>query len=43
MTTIWPGASPQEVERDIIDEQEEELKSLEGLVRMRSESHDGQA
>ena len=42
VTTIWPGASPQEVERDIIDEQEEELKSLEGLVRMRSESHDGQ-
>ena len=41
VTTIWPGASPQEVERDIIDEQEEELKSLEGLVRMRSESHDG--
>ncbi len=42
VTTIWPGASPLEVERDIIDEQEEELKSLEGLVRMRSESHDGQ-
>ena len=42
VTTVWPGASPQEVERDIIDEQEEELKSLEGLVRMRSESQDGQ-
>ena len=42
VTTIWPGASPQEVERDIIDEQEEELKSLEGLARMRSESQDGQ-
>ena len=42
VTTIWPGASPLEVERDIIDEQEEELKSLEGLVRMRSESQDGQ-
>ena len=41
VTTIWPGASPLEVERDIIDEQEEELKSLEGLVRMRSESQDG--
>ena len=40
VTTVWPGASPQEVERDIIDEQEEELKSLEGLVRMRSESQD---
>ena len=42
VTTVWPGASPLEVERDIIDEQEEELKSLEGLVRMRSESQDGQ-
>ena len=41
VTTIWPGASPLEIERDIIDEQEEELKSLEGLVRMRSESRDG--
>ena len=41
VTTYWPGASPLEVERDIIDEQEEELKSLEGLVQMRSESHDG--
>ena len=41
VTTVWPGASPLEVERDIIDEQEEELKSLEGLVRMRSESQDG--
>ena len=42
VTTIWPGASPREVEREIIDEQEEELKSLEGLVTMRSESRDGQ-
>ena len=42
VTTAWPGASPLEVERDIINEQEEELKSLEGLVRMRSESQDGQ-
>ena len=41
VTTYWPGASPLEVERDIIDEQEEELKSLEGLVQMRSESQDG--
>ena len=41
VTTAWPGASPLEVERDIIDEQEEELKSLEGLAQMRSESHDG--
>jgi len=40
VTTIWPGASPQEVERDVVDEQEEQLKSVEGLVRMRSNSSD---
>lgn len=38
--TIWPGASPHEVERDIIEEQEEQLKSLEGLVKMKSNSAD---
>ena len=36
--TIWPGASPQEVEREIIEEQEDQLKSVEGLVEMKSES-----
>jgi HAE1 family hydrophobic/amphiphilic exporter-1 len=40
VTTFWPGASPQEVEREIIDEQEEQLKSLEGLLRMESSSSD---
>ena len=38
--TIWPGASPEEVEREIIDEQEEQLKSLEGLEKMFSSSAD---
>ena len=41
--TNWPGASPYEVEREIVTKQEEELKSIEGLVSMRSESRDGQA
>ena len=41
--TIWRGASPLEVEREIIDAQEEELKNLEGLEEMNSESLDGQA
>ncbi|MEE8209700.1 MAG: efflux RND transporter permease subunit, partial [bacterium] len=27
--TRWPGASPQEVEREIVEEQEEQLKSVE--------------
>jgi HAE1 family hydrophobic/amphiphilic exporter-1 len=38
--TIWPGASPLEIEREIVDEQEEQLKSLEGLVEMTSNSSD---
>jgi HAE1 family hydrophobic/amphiphilic exporter-1 len=38
--TIWPGASPHEIEREIIEEQEEQLKSLEGLVKMESSSSD---
>jgi HAE1 family hydrophobic/amphiphilic exporter-1 len=42
VTTRWPGASPQEVEREIIDKQEEYLKSVEGLTRLTSESRDSQ-
>lgn len=38
--TIWHGASPIEVEREIIDAQEEELKNLEGLDEIKSESRD---
>ncbi len=40
ITTFWPGASPLEVEREIVDEQEEQLKSLEGLTKMESSSSD---
>lgn len=36
--TDWPGATPTEVESDILDEQEKALKSLPGLVRMTSEA-----
>ncbi len=38
--TTWPGASPQEVEREIIQEQEEHLKSVEGVRKISSESMD---
>ncbi len=38
--TTWRGASPQEIEREIVDEQEEQLKSLERLDRLTSESQD---
>jgi HAE1 family hydrophobic/amphiphilic exporter-1 len=36
--TTWRGASPEEIEREIVERQEKELKSVEGLVRMTSES-----
>jgi len=40
VATIWPGASPEEIEKEIIEQQEEYLKSVEGVVEMRSESMD---
>ena len=40
--TRWPGASPQEVERQIVQEQEEQLQSVEGVKKMSSESMDSQ-
>ncbi len=38
--TDWPGASPQEVEQEIIVEQEEQLKGVEGVTKMSSDSAD---
>jgi HAE1 family hydrophobic/amphiphilic exporter-1 len=38
VTTVWPGASPEEIETEIVQEQEEQLKTLEGLSEMTSES-----
>ena len=43
ITTEWRGASPVEVEREITEPQEEELKNLEGLDEISSESRDGRA
>src|SRR3990172_4765309 len=40
VTTRWPGASAQEVEREIVEEQEEQLKSVEGMREFKSESSD---
>lgn len=42
ITTNWPGASPQEVEQEIVIEQEEQLKGVEGARKMSSESTDSQ-
>ena len=41
--TQWPGASPQEIEREIIQEQEEQLAAIEGLVKMSSRCRDSSA
>src|SRR3990172_5473586 len=41
--TRWPGASPQEVEREIIEEEEEQLKSVEGVRKMSAEAMDSWA
>ncbi len=41
VTTVWRGASPQEVEREIINEQEDQLKNVEGLDKIKSQSRDG--
>lgn len=41
--TNWPGAAPSEVEREIVNLQEEALRGLEGLEIMTSRSRTGQA
>jgi HAE1 family hydrophobic/amphiphilic exporter-1 len=41
--TSWPGASPQEIEREIVQEQEEQLAAVEGLVKMSSTCRNGAA
>ncbi|MCA9027858.1 MAG: efflux RND transporter permease subunit [Planctomycetaceae bacterium] len=38
--TQWPGASPQEMEREIIQEQEEQLQAVEGVLKMTSTCND---
>ena len=43
VSTQWRGASPVEVEREVIDVQEDELKNLEGLKEIKSESRDQSA
>jgi hydrophobic/amphiphilic exporter-1 (mainly G- bacteria), HAE1 family len=40
ITTTWPGATPYEIEREIIEEQEDALKSLNNLVEYVSSSKD---
>ena len=40
ITTVWPGATPYEIEREIIEEQEDALKSLNNLAEFESSSSD---
>jgi HAE1 family hydrophobic/amphiphilic exporter-1 len=39
----WLGASPQEIEQEIVQPLEEQLRSVEGLVKLSSESSDSAA
>ncbi len=39
--TRWFGAGPHEIEREIVDEQEDQLKGVEGAERITSESLNG--
>ena len=41
--TAWPGATPQDVEKEIVIEQEEYLRSIPGLQRILSEASFGRA
>lgn len=41
ITTSWGGAAPAEIEREIVNRQEEVLRGLEGLQQMTSSSEDG--
>lgn len=42
VTTNWTGATPYEIERDVIEEQEKVLKGVSGLTEMESRSLTGQ-
>lgn len=43
LQTIWPGAAPAEVEREITNRQEEVLKGIKGLDEIVSQSQDGRS
>ncbi len=43
LQTIWPGAAPVEIEREITNRQEEVLKGIKGLEQITSQSQDGRS
>ncbi|MBF0376702.1 MAG: efflux RND transporter permease subunit [Desulfamplus sp.] len=43
VNTVWSGASPTELESEVVEKQEEALKSLQNLVKMESSSYNDYA
>ncbi|MBI9078731.1 MAG: efflux RND transporter permease subunit [Pseudodesulfovibrio sp.] len=43
VSTTWSGATPYEIERDIVEEQEKTLKGIPGLIEMESSCYNGLA
>ncbi|MEM7628047.1 MAG: efflux RND transporter permease subunit [Planctomycetota bacterium] len=43
VTTAWPGRGPEEIIDEIVKDQEEELKNVSNLKRMKSISREGEA
>ncbi|MBU2456216.1 MAG: efflux RND transporter permease subunit, partial [Proteobacteria bacterium] len=41
VNTTWQGATPYEIEKEIIEKQEKVLKGLQGLTKMESSSYNG--
>lgn len=39
--TLWPFATPDEIETEIVEKQEEELKGIKGMTEFKSECQDG--
>ena len=43
VTTSWPGSTPYEIERDVVEEQEKVLKGIPNLFEMESDSSNGRS
>jgi HAE1 family hydrophobic/amphiphilic exporter-1 len=43
VSTIWPGSTPYEIERDVVEEQEKVLKGIPNLYEMESDSTNGRS
>ena len=43
VTTYWFGASPYEMEREIVNRQEESLQGLEGVKKVTASTREGRA